>query len=224
MSELAALLGREVGRITIGAMPLSRAKLLPAAVTAFHAAHPGVGIGIIEGSHADLVGPLRDGDLDMMVGALRAPNALEGLTQTPLFRDRPVVLARSGHPLTGACGGFGPAAMLSFHWITSAPETPLRTQWEAMFEAAGSMAPAVAIECGSVMMIRQMLVQSDALTLLSPDQVAVELEAGWLVKVADAPAEIARTIGVSTRSDWRPTVLQQAFLDTLTEQAEAMSL
>ena len=37
--------------------------------------------------------------------------------------------------------------------------------------------PAVPIESGSVMMIRQILIDSDFLTMLSPDQVAVELEA-----------------------------------------------
>jgi len=95
----------------------------------------------------------------------------------------------------------------------------LRAQWQAMFEAAGAVAPRVPIECGSVIMIRQMLLQSDFLTLLSRDQVAVELEAGWLAQVAAAPGDVTRTIGVITRSDWRPTLLQRRFLDQLSEQS-----
>ena len=59
----------------------------------------------------------------------------------------------------------------------------------------------------------RMLLDSDFLTLLSPDQVAVELEAGWLTQVGEPPAELRRTIGVTTRSGWRPTGMQQAFLD-----------
>ncbi|MFX8301108.1 LysR substrate-binding domain-containing protein, partial [Acinetobacter baumannii] len=69
--ELAALRGHERGRITIGAMPLSRARLLPSAVAAFHRAKPDIDIVIMEGSYAELTGPLRDGDIDMMVGAAR---------------------------------------------------------------------------------------------------------------------------------------------------------
>ena len=220
MSELALLEGREIGRITVGAMPLSRARLLPAAVTAFHALHGEVSVGIIEGSHAELVGPLRDGEIDMMVGALRRGLADEGIVQTPLFEDRPVILARAGHPLADAVGSMTPKRMLAYPWITPAVGTPLRSQWQAMFEAAGAVAPRVPIECGSVIMIRQMLLQSDFLTLLSPDQVAVELEAGWLIRIADAPGDVSRTIGVTTRSDWRPTVLQRRFLGVLSEQAK----
>lgn len=223
ISELALLEGREVGRIVIGAMPLSRARLLPAAVTAFHALHREIGIGVIEGSHAELVGPLRDGEIDMMVGALRLNAVGQDIVQTPLFQDRPVILARAGHPLAGLSGPLVPEAMTAFPWITTAVDTPLRSQWQAMFEATGTTAPSVPIECGAVIMVRQMLLQSDFLTLLSPDQVAVELEAGWLVKIADAPGDVTRTIGVTTRADWRPTALQRRFLDILTQQADLIT-
>ena len=223
MSELAQLEGREVGRITVGAMPLSRARLLPAAVAAFHALHGEVSVGIIEGSHAELIGPLRDGEIDMMVGALRSTITEGGLVQTPLFEDRPVILARAGHPLAVAAEPMTSERMLAYPWITPAPGTPLRSQWQAMFEAAGAVAPRVPIECGSVIMIRQMLLQSDFLTLLSPDQVAVELDAGWLVKVADAPGDVSRTIGVTSRADWRPTALQRRFLDVLSEKARLIT-
>ena len=223
MSELAQLEGREVGRITVGAMPLSRARLLPAAVAAFHALHGEVSVGIIEGSHAELIGPLRDGEIDMMVGALRSTITEGGLVQTPLFEDRPVILARAGHPLAVAAEPMTSERMLAYPWITPAPGTPLRSQWQAMFEAAGAVAPRVPIECGSVIMIRQMLLQSDFLTLLSPDQVAVELDAGWLVKVADAPGDVSRTIGVTSRADWRPTALQRRFLAVLSEKARLIT-
>lgn len=223
IAELALLQGREVGRITVGAMPLSRARLLPAAVTAFHALHADIDIAIIEGSHAELAGPLRDGELDLMVGALRSSASDLDVRETTLFDDRPVILARAGHPLAGMRGGMTPERMLAYPWITPAVGTPLRVQWQAMFEAAGATAPRVPIECGSVIMIRQMLLQSDFLTLLSPDQVAVELEAGWLTRIADAPGDVSRTIGVTTRADWRPTALQRRFLDVLSEQASVIA-
>jgi LysR family transcriptional regulator, regulator for genes of the gallate degradation pathway len=55
--------------------------------------------------------------------------------------------------------------------------------------------------------------------LLSPDQVAVELEAGWLTKIADTPQGLTRTIGITTRHGWRPTGMQSAFVQSLTKAA-----
>ena len=216
LAELEGLAGRETGRIAIGAMPLSRARLLPAALTAFHRAHPAVDIAIVEGSHAELIEPLRDGALDLLIGALRDPSPGPDVEQRPLFDDRPVVLARRGHPL----GGLSPslAELARYPWTVAAPGAPLRVLWERMFTDRGITPPHVPIECGSVITIRELLRASDFLTLLSPDQVAVELEAGWLVRVGAPPPGLARTIGLTTRAGWRPTPLQAAFVETLEAQ------
>jgi DNA-binding transcriptional LysR family regulator len=209
LSEITALLGRETGRVTIGAMPLSRARLLPAAVTAFHKQYPAVEIRIVEGSHAELLEPLRDGEIDFLIGALRSPSPGGDVEQTVLFDDRPVVIGRVGHPISTP----DIEQLASYPWTISAPGTPLRTLWERMFEQAGVAPPRVPVECGSVIAIRQILRDSDFLTLLSPDQVAVELEAGWLCNIGDAPGDLRRTIGITTRTDWRPTAMQTGFLE-----------
>ena len=102
LSELDSLKGRETGRISIGAMPLARARVLPAAVAAFHARFPDVRIAISEGAFGELIDPLRDGDLDLMIGALRSPAPGADIEQKPLFTDRPAIFARYGHPLSGS--------------------------------------------------------------------------------------------------------------------------
>lgn len=214
LSELERLKGVESGWIKIGAMPLSRARILPAAITAFLRGNPDVQVKVVEGSWNDLIEPLRDGDLDMMIGALRDPAPGEDIVQRALFTDRPAVIGRKGHPLSiGDETNNLMQALAGYPWVISAPGTPLRQQWERMF-LDGAL-PAVPVECGSVITIRQMLIDSDYLTLLSEDQVRVELEAGWLVKIADAPEGLNRTIGVTTRTAWRPTAMQAVFLDIL---------
>jgi DNA-binding transcriptional LysR family regulator len=214
LAELAALSGRESGRIAIGAMPLARARVLPRAVALFHRAHPQVHLAIVEGSHAELIDPLRDGALDLLIGALRE-TAEPDLTQRALFDDRPVVIARAGHPLAGTAPTT--SALAAYPWIVAAQGTPLRQQWQAMFADAGTPVPDVPIESGSVIAIRQILRETDFLTLLSPDQVAVEIEADLLIVLGETPPALRRTIGITTRSDWRPTALQRAFLTILEE-------
>lgn len=213
LAEIENLKGREVGRISIGAMPLSRAKLLPAAVTAFHREHPEIAISIAEGSWAELIEPLRDGDLDLLIGALRDPSPGDDVAQQPMFEDRLVILGRKGHPLSRKRPDT--EALAQYPWTIAAKGVPLRAQWERIFADMDVPVPDVPVECGSVITIRQILMDSDFLTLLSPDQVAVELEADWLEIICDAPEGLTRTIGVTTRTDWRPTALQRAFVETL---------
>jgi DNA-binding transcriptional LysR family regulator len=213
LSEIEGLKGRETGRISIGAMPLSRARILPSAIAAFHTRFPEVKINVIEGSWQELAEPLRDGEIDLMIGALRDPAPSDDLVQTSLFEDRPVIIARKGHPLVGR--KLSPAELAHYPWIIAASGTPLRASWERMFAENGLAVPDVPIECGSVMMIRQILIASDFLTLLSPDQVAVELEAGWLDIIGDAPNDLVRIIGITTRAGWRPTAKQSAFVEQL---------
>lgn len=211
-AEVAAWQGKCGGRIVVGAMPLSRARWLPETIARLVAAYPGIDLSVHEGSHAELAGPLRDGDIDLMLGALRDGAEVDDLAQVEVFQDRPALVMRAGHPLLDAAH---PAeAMFSYPWLLPSRATPLRRYWETMIRALGREVPHVAIECGSVMMIRQLLLAGDGLTLLSPDQVSVELDAGVLA-ATPPPVPVQRTIGITTRIGWRPTSTQAAFLALL---------
>jgi len=199
------------GRIAIGAMPMARARLLPWAIARLHAAHPGVETLVVEGAHRELIDQLRDGRIDCAVGALRALPGPD-IVQRPLFDDRLAVIARADHPLAGLRMA-DRAALAAFPWIVGRPDTPLRTAWERLF--AGGPLPPAPIDCGSVMIVRELLRGGDWLTLLSPEQVRLEIEAGVLGIVQVEGFDGARTIGVSTRADWRATAAQAGFMALL---------
>lgn len=217
LDEVAAWQGKAAGRIVVGAMPLSRARWLPQALLRFHAEAPHVAVSVVEGSYADLAGPLREGEIDMMLGALRADGLHDDLVQQAMFEDRPALIMRAGHPLLADAAPDG-ARLAAFEWILPARDTPLRQYWEAMMRACGTEPPPVSIECGSVLTVRQLLVGSDAVTLLSPAQLAVELDAGLLAMRA-APVPVIRTIGATTRAGWRPTAPQARFMAILQDVA-----
>jgi LysR family transcriptional regulator of gallate degradation len=218
LEDIADLQGRESGRIVVGAMPLSRARLLPTAIARFRADFPQVDFSVHEGAHAELVGPLRDGEIDMMIGALRDPSIGQDLEQRPLFEDKPTIMARAGHPLAEGWDG---DALRRYPWILPPEGAPLRQLWRRMFETLGGDLPMVPIECGSVMTIRQLLVGGDYLTLLSVDQLALELDAGLLVDIGPGPGAISRTIGLITRADWRPTRMQRRFMVAVAEAVDS---
>lgn len=146
LAEVAAWRGVAGGRIVIGAMPLSRARWLPETIVRFAAAHPGIDVVIQEGSHAELSGPLRDGEIDFMLGALRGAVECDGLGQEEVFVDRPALIMRAGHPLLAAAD---PAReMLAYPWILPGRDTPLRQYWAELIRSGGEEPPRVAIECG----------------------------------------------------------------------------
>lgn len=215
--ELAALIADVIaepagsGSLVIGAMPLCRALILPAALARFTRERPGTMINVVEGSWRELVDPLRDGSLDLMIGALR-DTAPPDCVQAPLMTDRLTVVGRAGHPLATVDR---PTLdqLASYPWIVGQHGTPLRVQWEKLF--AGHTRPPAPIECGSVMVIRGILADGDFLTLLSPDQVALEIERGLLATIGPRLDNSTRTIGVTIRERWRPTAPQAYFLDLL---------
>ena len=54
-------------------------------------------------------------------------------------------------------------------------------------------------------------------------ELALELEAGLLIDIGPAPGAISRTIGLTTRADWRPTRLQQQFMAAIDQAAAHMN-
>jgi len=99
-----------------------------------------------------------------------------------------------------------------YDWCLPQKGVPLRDKWEQMFLAAGLPIPNIRVECGSVITIRQILMQTNCLTVLSPDQVAVELEAKWVKIVGTASNDMRRIIGLTYRDNWRPTSAQSEMM------------
>jgi len=210
-SEVSSWLGRQAGRIVIGAMPLSRARWLPETLTQYSNATPGIEIVIREGSHAELVGPLRNGEIDILLGALREDGLFDDLAQEDVFDDKLAIMMRAGHQFANAMNF---STLAEYPWIMPATTTPLRRYWESMIARTADISPPIWIECGSVMLARNLLQTSDALTLLSPDQVNLELQCGVLVS-RPTPVPLVRSIGIIARHGWRPTSDQTRFIETL---------
>ncbi len=202
--------------IAFGALPLARPYLVPAAMARMARSDPHATFKVLEGSWRELVEPLRDGVIDMIVGALR-PHEIADLYQLPLSEDRLVIAAGSQHPLSGNAKPTM-AQLAHYPWIVAPANSPLRELWETLFE--GCDAPATPIECGSVMIIGRLLTEGNFLTLLSPDQVALQIRSGLLAQVGPPLEGTKRIVGITTRRSWRPTATQRRFLDMLSEAAK----
>jgi len=222
MAELASALDEATGsgrRLAIGAMALSRSHLLPATLADLLANAPDAQIDVVEGSYLELVEFLRSGRIDVMVGALRE-HPPRDLQQQPLFVDWLTVVGRAAHPLAGSVASYQDLA--AYPWIVARRASSLLERWQSLFDDAGVQRPEAPVRCGSVAMIRSLLVRSDFLTLLSLDQVAAEIDSGSLIRIRSVTPDTRRTIGAITRKDWYPTALQEAFMAALRTSASGM--
>ncbi|MCA0942265.1 LysR family transcriptional regulator [Salipiger pacificus] len=219
--ELGELDGTETGRIVIGTLPLSRSVLLPRALAAFRQARPKMLISVVDGAHDMLLAALRQGDVDIMLGALRSQSPAPDVVQEPLFQDRFAVVARPGHELVGE-GPLCAEQLGRYPWIVPGPGTQLRYQFEALFQRQGLPLPDSIIEAGFILLIREYLDLSESLAFTSGRQAAPELDRGNLVQLPLAETLPFRDIGLTLREDWLPTRAQRLMLDCLRGAAEAL--
>jgi LysR family transcriptional regulator, regulator for genes of the gallate degradation pathway len=211
--DLADLQGRDVGRVVVGAMPLSRACIMGPAIARFRTLRPKVPIRIVDGPFDSLALGLRRGEIDVLVGALRPAATVPEFEQTALFEDVMAIVGRPGHPAL-----YSPAPDLprlaGFPWVLTPPGTPARFHFDAMFAAPGTV-PESLVETGSLVLMREILRQSDHLGFVSSQQVATEVETGMLARLDWPLGHTARPIGLITRRGWVPTRVQSDLIDCI---------
>ena len=219
-AEVAASQGRGSGSTTIGAMPLARSVLVARAVLEFAQARPEHGIRILDGPYESMLGALRRGGADVLVGALRDPVPSEDIVQEHLFDDPLAIVVGAEHPLAA---GAAPtlAALARFPWIAPRRESPLRRHFDALMSRLDPERMVAPIECNSLVAARSMLVASDRVMLLSEHQIHHELETGQLVALPHPFGAVTRSIGLTVRRDWRPTEVQAQLVDGLRRHARA---
>jgi DNA-binding transcriptional LysR family regulator len=212
-AELAEFDGQEIGRIMIGALPLSRSTLLPQALSKFRQVRPRLSIEVNDGPYDDLLAGLRRGDLDVIVGALRVPAPIGDVKQEALFNDELAFIARPYHPLVGTSPTL--ESLTDRQWVVPRLGSPSRGQFDAYFEDRGLARPESLIECGSILFMREMLHAGDFIGCVSGAQAEAEIAKGLVERINVSGHWPGRAIGLTTRRDWEPTKSQALLLDLL---------
>lgn len=209
-ADVAEMTGREVGRIVVGAMPLSQSSVLPAAIARFRAARPTLPILVHDGHYDELLAGLRRGDIDLLIGALRDPAPVADVEQRWLFDDDVALVARPGHPILSEAA-IGPELLAGYPWVVNRDGTPIRAHFDRLF--AGGERPRSIVESGSVVLTRELLAASDHLGCVS--RLQAEAEEGALAILPFAMPDTLRTIGLTLRAGWMPTRAQSDFVAML---------
>lgn len=213
-ADLAELTAAEIGQIVIGATPLAKSYVLPKAIAGFRKIRPNLPIQIQEGPYPDLLGALRRGEVDFMLGALREPAPIGDVEQKVLFHDTVVMVSGQAHPLAGR-EALTVEELAAFPWVVNQSGTPMRRYFDSVFAGSPSGSPKSIVETGSLILMRELLDSSDHLGCTSRLQAEAEIARGLMRALPFDLSHTSRPIGVTTRRDWLPTAAQQAFLELL---------
>jgi DNA-binding transcriptional LysR family regulator len=205
------------GHLNVGALPLARSKWLPQALAKTLKTYPAARVRVIDGPYDEQLTALRHGRIDMILGALRDPVPTSDIVQTPLFEDPWLIVVRTGHPLTPGFDSetdrLAPVQLDALSWILPRDGTPGRDTFERFMAAKALPPPTRVVECASFMTIRALLLETDHAAIVSRQQVEADVALGQLKIMGPPLAQSFRTIGLTLRRDFRPTQLQQAFID-----------
>jgi LysR family transcriptional regulator of gallate degradation len=198
MSDVAAISGTVSGSVVIGTTPLGRTHLLLTAIAEVLTEHPELSIMTAESSYEQLIGDLRSGELDLVLGVLRHFHLCQGLVTEPLFDDRFAVMVRKGHPLARR-NQLHLADLVQEKWILPRPRSLGRPLIESAFRKFGLPPPKPVVQTGDLDVIRRLLSASDMLAVTSPNQLFLELGSGLIVELPGLLGETKREVGLVLR-------------------------
>jgi LysR family transcriptional regulator of gallate degradation len=212
--DIAALHGDVQGVVTIGALPLGRTLILPLAIARVTTRHRQVRILTDESAYESLASSLRAGDVDFILGALRPHDDASGLHNENLMSEDMAVLARKDHPLAGV-RGVKITDMADVQWILPRSHTPARALFESQFRRVKRKSPLPTVETADLAIIRGLLLGTNMVAALSPQQLHHEYASGALTRLDVTLHQTRRDIGLTVRAEGSPSPAAHAMMDAI---------
>lgn len=216
--QVDAYLGQDSTNIVIGSLPLARTSILPKAITKMIALRDGIQVHVVDGPYRELLHRLRQGDLDLVIGALRDPAPADDIIQEPLFDNSLILVVGAGHPLLSA-KNITLEDTLTYPWIAPPKTTPAGTYLFEFLRIREMEKTPVRAVSSSLVLLRGTLAAGPFISIISPHQAAHEIEHGLFVPLPITLPNSRRTIGLTFREDWHPTPTQRTFVELIRKAA-----
>jgi len=204
--------------IRVGALPTVSARIMPYAMTLYLKESTGSPIKIVTGENAVLLGQLRLGELDLVVGRLAEPERMTGFFFEHLYSEQVVFVVRPGHPLT-APGQDLFARLGEFPVLMPTRGSVIRPFVERFLITHGIAPMPTQIETVSDSFGRAFVRQSDAIWIISTGVVADELQQGQLDVLPLDTSDTRGPVGLTMRTDAAPSPAFSILLQTIRDAA-----
>ena len=183
--------------LRIGALPTAAGSLLPRAVHRLCTELSEVSVQVYSGSYEYMIGKMRTGALDMVVGRLISRDMV-GLSFEKVYDEEISVVCRTGHPLTTA-------TVLTFERLEEFPiivpptENSVRSAVEDFFLAGGEKLRPQGIESHSDTFSRVYTLEHDAVWFVPRGTVELDLKIGLLTTLPLHSTLLTAPIGFTTQ-------------------------
>ena len=180
--------------ITVGLLPTAATRLFPRVAVRFHALQPSTILKIQTGPHAYLMGLLRGGDIDLMVGRMPDPQDMAGLSFAHLYEEDVVLVARTAHPMARE-----PVAKIlrAVPVILPPSGALIRRTVNDYLAVQGLSALRPAVETVALAVGRGLLAASNAVWFISRGVVAEELASGEMIEIATGVRFLSGAVGIT---------------------------
>lgn len=206
--ELHAQQAKVETSIVVGAAQAFGNRFLARVLAELATRHSEAHITVLREGPAELVGRLRSGEVDLVVGDIEEAGhdlVKERLVPTPYF-----IFARPGHPLSTP-EPITRDQLLAYDWVGGTPGSARETAREALF--AGMASPHIAFAASEGAIVGHFVAGSDRLALMTEH----ESRCGGLAlaKMPFSPIEAGLGIDVVRRADHAPSRLHVELVELL---------
>lgn len=182
------------GRVRLLASLAAMNGLLLDGLPAFAAENPDVHILLKDAEDQDQLLAIARSDVDLI--ACRRPQVIpEGWTFVPLCADRFAIVCRQTHPLARRRRPAKPGELTRATWMALPPGTAAREHLDALSIQLGMPLALHPIATRSPLMMWNLLLNQDLLTVLPVTLVMPHLQAGTLVELPSADTAALQPIG-----------------------------
>lgn len=222
LTAVSALTMTDGPPVRIGALPTVSATIVPAAVGKYLDAGMRSRLLIVTGENRVLLNQLRNGELDLVMGRLPAPESMQGLSFEPLYKEEVVFAIRAGHPLHGQ-SRISIAALDDYPVLVPSEASIIRPFVDRLFIEQGITEPRHIIETVSDSFGRAFLRGGDAIWIISRGVVAAELASGEFAALPLDTSSTLGSVGLNIRTGGELSPAAQFLAELLRAEADAVT-
>ncbi|KZB50816.1 LysR family transcriptional regulator [Thalassospira lucentensis] len=204
--------------INLGVLPTVAASVMPNAIRRFKALSPDTTVKVVAGPNVMLMGQLRVGELDLVVGRLAEPDQMSGLSFIHLYSEHISLVARPGHPLL-ADKNPDITRIREFTVLVPPKQAIIHPTVDKMLIAHGIGALPDRIETVSTSFGRAFTRETDAIWIISNGAVASDIAEGHLVELPIDTSDTFGPVGLTTRIDSPVSPPVEMLINAVREEA-----